>query len=212
MPKTIYYFCPDITVKSGGIRRIYRHIEILVQHGFSAAVLHEKSGFAIPDMPIVPICYSGSKNLFHQDDVIVIPEGFPGVMKSLKNMPLRRFVIALNWSYIYNFLPDDEDWRDYGIERVITVSPFIKDFIEWSMDLPVNLVDSSIDPKLYYYKAEEKALQITFFHRKSIDLINPLKRIMRSKDSTFVSKIKWRGLNDLPLDRYAMEIRKSMTP
>ena len=38
----IFYFCPDLEVKSGGVRRLYRHVDILVRNGFSAAILHAK--------------------------------------------------------------------------------------------------------------------------------------------------------------------------
>jgi len=42
---TIYYLCPDLDTPSGGIKQIYRHVDILSQHGFSAAVLHQQNEF-----------------------------------------------------------------------------------------------------------------------------------------------------------------------
>ena len=206
----IFYFCPDTTVKSGGIRRIYRHVEVLSQNDFPAAVMHEKKGFSISDLPAVPIRYFNDNGVLNGDDILVIPEGFPGLMKSLQNLPIRRFVFALSWSHIYRFLPDGEDWRDYGIERILTILPFIKDFLTWTMNLPVDLLDFSIDPQLYYYQENEKELQVTYFQRKSADTIEPLKNIMKSRNKEFMSKIKWVGLHDLPLEEFAAEIRKSM--
>jgi len=42
---TIYYLCPDWNNIQGGIKQIYRHVDILNRHGYSAFVLHRKWGF-----------------------------------------------------------------------------------------------------------------------------------------------------------------------
>src|SRR5947209_9034 len=39
-PMTIYYACPDVKKPLGGVRMIYRHVDILNEAGFSAYVLH----------------------------------------------------------------------------------------------------------------------------------------------------------------------------
>jgi len=41
----IYYFCPDSDKPSGGVKQIYRHVDVLNRHGMSAYVLHKKPGF-----------------------------------------------------------------------------------------------------------------------------------------------------------------------
>jgi glycosyltransferase involved in cell wall biosynthesis len=41
----IYYFAPALDEPCGGIRQIYRHVDILNANGFSAFVLHETKGF-----------------------------------------------------------------------------------------------------------------------------------------------------------------------
>ncbi|WP_174484060.1 glycosyltransferase [methanotrophic endosymbiont of Bathymodiolus puteoserpentis (Logatchev)] len=41
----IYYLCPDIKHACGGIKIIYRHVDLLNANGFSAYVLHHKNGF-----------------------------------------------------------------------------------------------------------------------------------------------------------------------
>jgi len=42
---TIYYFCPDQGLPSGGVKKIYRHAEILKSRGFPARILHDQFGF-----------------------------------------------------------------------------------------------------------------------------------------------------------------------
>lgn len=41
----IYYLCPDNNHPTGGVRVIYRHVDILNQNGFEAYVLHQTRGF-----------------------------------------------------------------------------------------------------------------------------------------------------------------------
>jgi hypothetical protein len=41
----IYYLCPDDDTHIGGILKIYNHVEILSDKGYSAFVLHNKPGF-----------------------------------------------------------------------------------------------------------------------------------------------------------------------
>ncbi len=105
----IHYFCPDMLVRSGGIRRLYRHVEILSHHGIQASILHTSRDFRIPDMPKVTVKYMDVPDTLYANDIIVIPEGFSNIMFALKDKPLRRFVIALNWSYIFKALPDTFD-------------------------------------------------------------------------------------------------------
>jgi hypothetical protein len=43
--RNIYYLCPDDNTPSGGILKIYDHVKILSENGYSAFVLHDKPGF-----------------------------------------------------------------------------------------------------------------------------------------------------------------------
>ena len=43
--RNIYYLCPDNNVPSGGVHKIYTHVEILNSLGYTAYVLHTQFGF-----------------------------------------------------------------------------------------------------------------------------------------------------------------------
>lgn len=205
----IQYFCPDLTLKSSGIRLLYKHVALLNRHGLPAAILHHKAGFGLDDVPEVPVRYLSQRGALHKGDVVVIPEGFTNVMETLKEHPLRRIVISLAWSYIYPPLSHGGDWRDLGIERVIVNSPFVGEFIEWSMNLPTHLFTVGIDPMLYYHAPAEKVPQISYIERKQTTC-EYLQRIFRSRNPAFVTDIAWKGHSDLSAAEYAAEIRKSI--
>jgi hypothetical protein len=203
----IYYFCPDTQLSSAGIRRLYRHVAFLHGAGFPAFVLHGKNGFQRPDMPQVPIDYLDQIGP-DKRAIFVIPEGAPGIMHQLSNHPGRRFIIALNWHYIFKTLPDGVDWRQMNIERVLVVSPIIGELVSWTMGLPVHLLQSSIDHQRYYHEPDAKRPQIAFIKRKAHN-VEMLKRLIGSRNQEYIKKIKWLGMEGLTEDIYAAEIRKS---
>ena len=45
VPGTVYYLSPDDNVPSGGIRMLYRHVDLLNATGRAAAILHAGRGF-----------------------------------------------------------------------------------------------------------------------------------------------------------------------
>ena len=42
---TVYYLCPDLDRPSGGVRVIYRHVDVLNKNGIDAFVVHERIGY-----------------------------------------------------------------------------------------------------------------------------------------------------------------------
>ena len=195
-------------MRSAGIRLLYQHVEILNRHGYAAAVLHMAEGFCVADMPSVPIHYMSNANALRINDYIVIPEGFPNVMSLLKDLPLNRIVIALSWKYIYQTLPDFEDWRTFKIQKVLVNSSFIGDYVRWAMNIPVIHTVMCINPILYKYEPEKKMAQVSFIQRKMI-YFEELRRILYSRNPAFIEKIVWRGMEDLDEVDYAREIRQS---
>jgi glycosyltransferase involved in cell wall biosynthesis/SAM-dependent methyltransferase len=203
----ILYFCPDVTIRSAGVRRLYRHVAALNSHGFNAAVLHQQTGFTAPDQPDVPRLYLDQITLSDRD-VVVIPEGQPQIMHALRNSPCRRFAIALNWDYVFKTLPNHMDWRTFNVERVLVVSPFIGHMVSWAMRLPIHLLDSSIDRQRYIYDPADKQAQVVYIQRKAV-CIDPLLRILKSRNAEYIRRIQWLPMANVPEKEYASEIRRA---
>jgi predicted O-linked N-acetylglucosamine transferase (SPINDLY family) len=204
---TIHYFCPDVDIRSAGIRRLYRHVGILDTAGFKSCILHQKIGFRCSDLPKVPIRYL-EQEPFKPNDIIVIPEGCPTIMRALKDHPVRRFVIALNGDYIYRDLKPGTDWRTFNIERVISVSKPIAEMVSWSMGLPTHLLASSIDHQLYYPDQAGKQPHVVYIARKGAHAPY-LKRLLAARNQYFTKYFKWISLNGLDQKRYAQQVRRA---
>jgi hypothetical protein len=47
MTNRVLYYCPDVNEPVGGIKQIYRHVDILNENNIQSAVIHEESKFKI---------------------------------------------------------------------------------------------------------------------------------------------------------------------
>lgn len=89
----IYVYCPDIAVASGGVKYLYRHVEVLRDNGFDAAIVHDIPSFRPSWFTHqVPILYKYEIHPTEEDFVAypevsgrLIFEEFPGVPKIIVN-------------------------------------------------------------------------------------------------------------------------------
>ena len=204
----IYYLCPDFPHPSAGILRLYRHVEHLNRLGFHAAIIHEKRGCKLSwHGYTVPTIWLEDQPCFQDKDILVIPEGMSNLMKQTRHFSCTRVVIALNWAYIYTGLPKQEDWTDYGITEIITPSPYIKQFLEWSMGVQVTLIDNFVDTVRFSYQPHRKKNKIAYMSRKD-GAGEILHRIFEKKFGSSIDHA-WIHLHDLTLEQYALQLAES---
>lgn len=63
------------------------------------------------------------------DDFLIIPEGFPDVMKKTAQVSCKRIVFAQSWFYILNAMQPGEKWQHFGIKDVISASDAISEYL-----------------------------------------------------------------------------------
>lgn len=205
---TIFYFCPDRTVKSAGIRTLYRHVAHLVKNGFPAAILHLKQGFHMPDAIPVPVRYLSARGTLKAGDILVIPEGFPNVMAKFKDVPVRKIAIAQNWSYAYRALTGKLDWRHFGVERILAYPEPTCEFLGWAMRLPAHAFEWGIRADLFSHHPEEKVRQVAYIKRKQ-GRMDVFKRVLHSRCPRYITDIRWLAMDGLSEEEYARELRRS---
>ncbi|HGY55934.1 MAG TPA: glycosyltransferase family 1 protein [Caldithrix abyssi] len=204
----IFYLCPDVPFPSGGVYVIYKHVRFLREAGYEAYVLHFKKPFKPQWFAYdLPVLYLNDNPPLEPGDAIIIPEGFPEVMKKFASVPLRKIVFALSHSYIFDKLPPGENWNDYNVEAVLTPSPTIRHFVQMSMGIDfVSLIPPGLDATLFYPQ-KEKELQTVYMGRKD-RLGETVHKIILSRRGS-ASDIPFIKMNDLPLKEYAALLRRS---
>lgn len=111
----IYYFCYDNKRPTGGNIITYRHVRVLNEIGFSAAVIHATPGYILPGFESFPppIVY-GSDLKLSNNDLLVLPEDFGPKLNGIA--PGCRKII-FNQNAYYSF-------RGYGYDST-RVPPYL---------------------------------------------------------------------------------------
>ena len=203
----IYYLCPDFDIPSGGINRIYRLAQVTEKIGYSAAVLHQKTGFRNRWAPHTPsFRYWGNGLNFTAGDVVVIPESEPTAMQQLPGS-LRKVALALDWSYIFENLPMGHRWFDYGIRQVLVASQVVQDFISWTMELPVYHISPPIDHRRFSFDPDNKRNTIAYMAHRN-DQGSWVEKIFRQLPRP-LPDWKWVPIKEMSVDAYAGVLREA---
>jgi glycosyltransferase involved in cell wall biosynthesis len=80
--------CPDYPAPAGGIRRLYRHVDVLCRHGFDAFILHDTPGFRCIWFENSTPVLARSAMTLNSNDFLVVPEVLgPGVASIAPGVP-----------------------------------------------------------------------------------------------------------------------------
>jgi glycosyltransferase involved in cell wall biosynthesis len=178
---TIYYLCPDRTVPSGGIRAIYRHVDILNGNGRSAAVLHHSDGFACHWFEHSTRIVGAPSIRLSPDDTLVVPEIYGPF---LNRLPLQPKLIAFNQNAYLTFehLPPGTGPSYDIFESALTVSDDSADLLRFAFpDLKVSIVGNSIDPEMFYPAAELSAKRLAMMPRKRSEDAEQILRLLADR-------------------------------
>ncbi len=204
----ILYFCPDFPQPSGGIKTLYRHVRRLKEMGFDAWIVHQKRPFQVTWHGYeAPTIWLSDRPQFTPRDVLVIPEVMPQIMQQTARFAGERIVIALSWSPTYWNLPHGQTWRSYGIERVMTKSPLIKEYLRWSMGIESTLISEYVNEARYRFTPEQKRPKVCYLTRKERSAAW-LHSILCAKGAPF-TEFEWMALRGLSENEYAHHMREA---
>lgn len=167
----IFYLSPDTTTPSGGIRVIYRHVDILNDLGIPAMVLHETPDFRCEWFPnTTPIGHRYGTQ-FSPRDLVVIPEVYgpdaatiaPGTPKVVFNQSGH----LTFHDYPLDGAPRPLVYHDPELFAALVISENVESYLHYAFpDLPLLRTTWSLDPELFSL-AEEKRNQIAFMPRRN---------------------------------------------
>jgi len=89
------------------------------------------------------------------EDMLIIPEGFPDVMKKTMQVSCKRIVLTQSWFYVLGGMNKGEKWQHFGIKDTISVSDAITDYLNAIMPgLSIKSLKQGIDTETF--KAPKK--------------------------------------------------------
>ena len=164
MPK-IRFLCHDNPRPSGGIRTLYRHVDLLCAAGFDAAIVHGNPEFRLQwfahNTPIENL----HRN-FGSDDWIVFPEDYIHMMDFFRDIDCNKVVFCQNHFYIFEALPYKVSWQDFGITHVLGSSKEIQKYIHQVFGLSADLIPYCINHDIFVPTDKPRELVVSYMPRK----------------------------------------------
>jgi hypothetical protein len=165
----ILYVSHDNPRPSGGIRTLYRHVELLSQAGFDASIVHFEHGFRVSWFPAsVSVLYAAGGLQIQPEDWVVIPEDHGGALEGFRMVGCRKAVFCQGHYQIFHPMTPQGSWTDYGVSEIIVSSIPIRDFVRRMFAADPTCIPLSLDLALFQFDPENRArqLQIAFMPRK----------------------------------------------
>ena len=181
---TIYFLTPDSQQPSGGIRVIYRHVDILNAAGIDAAVLHQRRGFRCTWFDNqTRVTHAGHVRV-QRGDILVIPEISVAIIDTLASGT--QYVIFnqgvhLTWTGFADGVA-----RYYAPERgllgVVTVSDHSQMMLDHAFGrLHVQRVHIGIDSGMFHSAGGSRANRIAFMPRRLAEDAHQVFEILRGR-------------------------------
>ncbi len=176
----LYVLCPDHNGVSGGIKILYRHVDVLLKNSFSASILHQQPEFRCTWFAnSTPVQYLPDIKLDAQD-FLIIPEVFgPRIFELSQHPRIGRNIrkVIFNQNSYYTFLGHNVDSvcqsgfaTPYANKEeyiaTIVVSKDSQHYLEYVFpDIEIHRIHNAINADIFSYQ-EEKKPQICFMPRK----------------------------------------------
>ncbi|MDD4179472.1 MAG: hypothetical protein PHH14_05435, partial [Candidatus Margulisbacteria bacterium] len=109
----IYYLCPDSNEPIGGIKVLYRHVDVLNKNNLKAFILHQKKDFKCSWFENETKISYFTDIQFAPDDYLVIPEVYGPKLSSLAPGIKK---VVFNQNCYYTFL-------SYSLDKAATNTP-----------------------------------------------------------------------------------------
>jgi glycosyltransferase involved in cell wall biosynthesis len=197
MTETIYVLCPDNNKPSGGIKILYRHVDVLNRSGFNSVVLHQQRGFRCTWFEnTTRIAYLQDVALTARD-FLVVPEVFGPHMFDLRRLPqigTKVPKIVFNQNAYYTFIGhtvptvlDSAFSNPYlscsEFRGVIVVSDDSASYMRHAYpSLPVFRIHNAINSDVFSYRSAKKR-QICFMPRKHPEDAIQVLGLLKARDA-----------------------------
>lgn len=155
-PPRIFYLSPDPPGPRGGVRVLYRHVDLLNDAGFDAMIIHRNRGYRAGWFRNQTRIVAASDAIITPRDTIVVPEFYGAAIPA---WPLAPKVILFNQGAYYTFdgmsATDARGIMRDRVAAILTVSEDSLKLLRFAFEgVPVHYARSVIDASVFHPLAE----------------------------------------------------------
>lgn len=148
----IFYLCPDPPGPAGGVRVLYRHVDLLNAAGFDAMIIHRGPRYRADWFTNQTRIVAAADVVVTPRDTLVVPEFYGAAIAS---WPLGPTVILFNQGAYYTFdgmsIADARTIMRDRITGILTVSDDSMELLAYAFDgVPVRYASSVIDGQTFH--------------------------------------------------------------
>jgi hypothetical protein len=183
----VYYVTPDDNCPSGGIRTIYRHVDILNSEGVNAAVVHHKRDFTCTWFPHQTHIAYADDICLTPEDIVVVPEIYG---ETADNIPRGVKRVIFNQGAYLTFARSTIDSSAItsmylgspDLAAVLVVSEDSSEYMRYAFqNVRVERIHQSIDPKIFYPSDAPAGRRIAFMPRRYTSDIVQVIQLLRAR-------------------------------
>jgi hypothetical protein len=205
----ILYTCPDNPSPSGGVRVLYRHVEILKKAGFDAWVVHDQQGFRPTWFRSdVPLLYAQGGLALDPADWVVIPEAHSAALEGLRDVGCRKAVFCQGHFLVFNTLTPQGAWSDYGVSEVLVTSIAIRDFVKRIFRVDPVLIPLSLELSEFRPGNGPAHAQVACMPRKGSHHLRMIQGMLHHM-APELRDVPWAAIEGLPEQEVAAVLRDS---
>jgi len=167
MTLRIAYLSWPATEITGGIKMVFRHVEVLREAGLDAVVATpgaEPPGWMKTTAPLVHL-----SKLEEGRDVLVFPENHHEMLKTFAPWRNRKVVFCQNPFMVIRGLGGARDYAEFGVGGILCAGRYVADYCQLRFpSLPLAIVPVYVDHELFRFQGSpnQKKLQIAYTPRK----------------------------------------------
>jgi glycosyltransferase involved in cell wall biosynthesis len=203
---TVYYFARDYDVPSGGMRTLYRHVDVLNDAGVPAAVLHGRRGFRCTWFANQTRTTDVRAVALGPEDLLVVPE------MEVATVPAGIRHVVFNQS---GHLTWDKDaagvTRHYAhspdLAGVMVVSAHSEELLRYAFGRPAHRIHLGIDPDLFHPPDGPNGRVISYMPRRGRSDAEKVLHVLRARGALTGWTVD--ALDGVSQDEVASRLRRS---
>jgi len=207
---TVYFLAADFRRPAGGLRVIYRHVDVLNEAGISSAVLHQRPGFRCDWFDNNTRVVDARSVGIGPRDVLVVSELDTDLVASFPRT-VRHLVLNQSGHLTWKREPElvSEHYRSStGLLGMIVVSEHSAELMTYAYpQLAIRRVWNSVDPRLFYPGSAERERTIVYFPRRGRDDARQVLSLLHSR--RVLSDWRPQALDGLSQREFAAALRSS---